>query len=472
MKKAPSEKRAFDWLGRWLYKIGAPSSRWIEKIYGRWLQQQPEQRDWASDADWAQLQQEPIRSRALLYAMTLVIFLLIIWSALAYVDEVARGEGKVIPSRQLQIVQSFDGGVVSEILVREGEVVDEGQLLLRIDPARFLSSFRENRAQFLSLQAKATRLQALSSSVAFVPSEELLTEAPDIADEETRLYRAALNELEEQLSISRNQLQQREEELNEVRAKLTQARRALELSTQELNVTRPLLSSGAISEVEILRLERDLSRADGDVKQSAAQYSRLQAAVAESEGKLREVTLVAHNKWRTELADTLGKLSSLSESSTGLADRIKYAEIRAPVRGTVQRLFVNTVGGVVQPGREVLEMVPLDDQLLIEAKVAPRDIAFLRPGQPAIVKFTAYDFVVYGGLQGTLEHISADTITDERDNTFYLVRVRTERAGFDPALPIMPGMTTQVDILTGKKTILSYLLKPVLRARQNALTER
>ena len=142
------------------------------------------------------------------------------------------------------------------------------------------------------------------------------------------------------------------------------------------------------------------------------------------------------------------------------------------MRGTVQRLFVNTVGGVVQPGNQVLEMIPLDDQLLIEAKVSPKDIAFLRPGQPAIVKFTAYDFVVYGGLKGTLEHISADTITDERDNTFYLVRVRTERAGFDPALPIMPGMTTQVDILTGKKTVLAYLLKPVLRAKQNALTER
>lgn len=466
------EKRFFDKLGSYLYRFGAPASRWIDRLYGRWLKQPVQRQDWVSDADWAQLEQEPLRARALLYGMALVIVLLIIWSAFAKVDEVARGEGKVIPSRQLQVIQSFDGGVVNEILVQEGQVVEEGQLLLRIDPTRFISTFRENRAQYLSLQSKAMRLQALTSETPLVFPDDLQQESPEITAEESRLYQAALRELEEQLSISNTQLQQREEELNEVRAKVVQATRAFELASKELAVTRPLLASGAISEVEILRLERDVSGTDGELKQSKAQLSRIQAAVAEAEGKLREVRLTVQSKWRTDLAETLGKLSSLSESSTGLADRIKYAEIRAPVRGTIQRLFTNTVGGVVQPGREVLEMVPLDDQLLVEAKISPKDIAFLHPGQPAIVKFTAYDFVVYGGLQGTLEHISADTITDERENTFYLVRVRTDRAGFDPTLPIMPGMMTQVDILTGKKTVLSYMLKPVLRAKQNALTER
>lgn len=472
MMNTTREKNAFDWLGKYLYRFGAPASRRLDCLYDRWLKQPAHRQDWVSDGDWAQLEQEPVRTRALLYTIACVVAMLLVWSAFASIDEVARGEGKVIPSRQLQVIQSFDGGVVNEILVYEGQIVEEGQLLLRIDPTRFISSFRENRAQFLSLQAKAIRLQALTSETPLVFPADLQEEAPEITREEFRLYQSAVKELDEQLSISNTQLQQREEELNEVRAKVVQARRALELSSQELTLTRPLLNSGAISEVEILRLERDVSRSDGELKQSNAQLSRIQAAVAEAEGKLREVKLTVNNKWRTELSETLGKLSSVSESSTGLADRIKYAEIRAPVRGTVQRLFTNTVGGVVQPGREVLEMVPLDDQLLIEAKVSPKDIAFLRPGQPAIVKFTAYDFVIYGGLNGTLEHISADTITDERDNTFYLVRVRTDRAGFDPTLPIMSGMMTQVDILTGKKTVLSYLLKPVLRAKQNALTER
>ena len=470
---ASRDKIWFERIGRWLDKLGLPATRYIDKAYARWLDPLHEQpKDWVTDSDWAKLQQEPVRARALLRVIALIIFLLIVWAAFAPLDEVARGEGKVIPSSQLQIIQSFDGGVVQEVLVREGQVVEKGDLLLRIDPTRFISTFRENRAEYLSLQARAARLQALTSNTALVFADDLLTDAPDIVNHERSLYESNRKELDEQLSIARSQLDQRSEELNEVRAKLTQVTRALELSTQELNVTKPLLASGAISEVEILRLEGDVSNARGEREQALSQESRLVLAVQESEGKLRETELLASNKWRNELSEVLSKIASLSETSTGLADKIKYAEIRSPVRGTVQRVFTNTVGGVVQPGHEVVEMVPLDDQLLIEAKVSPKDIAFLHPGQEAIVKFTAYDFVVYGGLKGKVEHISPDTITDEKERTFYIVRVRTERAGFDPSLPIMPGMMTQVDILTGKKTVLAYLLKPVLRAQQNAMTER
>jgi len=470
---ASRDKIWFERIGRWLNKLGLPATHYIDKAYARWLDPLHEQpKDWVTDSDWAKLQQEPIRARALLRVIALIIFLLIVWAAVAPLDEVARGEGKVIPSSQLQVIQSFDGGVVQEVLVREGQVVEKGDLLLRIDPTRFISTFRENRAEYVSLQARAARLQALTSNTTLVFAEDLVADAPDIVNHERSLYESNRKELDEQLSISRSQLDQRAEELNEVRAKLTQVTRALELSTQELTVTKPLLASGAISEVEILRLEGDVSNARGEREQALSQESRLVLAVQESQGKLRETELLASNKWRNELSEVLSKIASLSETSTGLADKIKYAEIRSPVRGTVQRVFTNTVGGVVQPGHEVVEMVPLDDQLLIEAKVSPKDIAFLHPGQEAIVKFTAYDFVVYGGLKGKVEHISPDTITDEKERTFYIVRVRTERAGFDPSLPIMSGMMTQVDILTGKKTVLAYLLKPVLRAQQNAMTER
>lgn len=463
----------FEKIGRWLDKLGIPASRFIEKMFARWLSfQDIQQRDWVTEADWARLQQEPVKAQFLLRVIAWICLILLIWAAFAKIDEVARGEGKVIPSSQLQVVQSFDGGVVQEVLVKEGQIVDKGDLLLRIDPTRFISTFRENRAEFLSLQAKAARLQALTSNVDFQLPKGLAEESPDIAQHEANLYASNRKELDEQLSIAKSQLTQREEELNEVRAKLTQVSRALELAQQELNVTRPLLASGAISEVEILRLEGEVSNAKGEKEQALAQEQRLISAIEESQSKLRETELLATNKWRAELSEVLSKIASLSETSTGLADKIKYAEIRAPVRGTVQRVFTNTVGGVVQPGHEVIEMVPLDDQLIIEAKVSPKDIAFLHPGQEAIVKFTAYDFVIYGGLRGKVEHISADTITDEKERTYYIVRVRTDRAGFDPSLPIMPGMMTQVDILTGKKTVLAYLLKPVLRAKENAMTER
>lgn len=467
------DKRLFERVGQWLDKLGIPASRYIDKLYARWLDPIHEQpNDWIVDADWARLQQEPVRARLLLRAIALIILLLLLWAAFAEVDEVARGEGKVIPSSQLQVIQSFDGGVVEEVLVHEGQVVEKGDLLLRIDPTRFVSSYRENRAEYLALQARAARLQALTSDTELSIPEQIAKESPDIVAHERSLYEASRRELDEQRVIARSQLEQRQQELNEVRAKLTQATRTLELTSQELAVTRPLLASGAISEVEILRLEATVAKAKGDKEQSLAQESRLMLAVEEAEGKLREVELNTRNKWRAELSDVLSKVATLGESSTGLADRIKYAEIRAPVRGTIQRIYTNTLGGVVQPGREVVEMVPLDDQLLVEAKVSPRDIAFLHPGQKAIVKFTAYDFVIYGGLNGTVELISPDAITDEKDRTFYIVRVRTDRSGFDPTLPIIPGMMTQVDILTGKKTVLSYLLKPVLRAKQNALTER
>lgn len=463
----------FEKIGRFLDKTGIPASRLIDKAFARWLAfKAVDQRDWVTEADWAKLQQEPVRARLLLRVIAYIMLLLFIWAAFAEIDEVARGEGKVIPSSQLQVIQSFDGGVVEEVLVKEGQVVNKGDLLLRIDPTRFIATYRENRAEYLSLQARASRLQALTSNTEFQLPQNILDESPDIADHERKLYLSNQKELDEQLSIAKSQLTQREEELNEVRAKLVQVSRALELAQQELNVTKPLLASGAISEVEILRLEGEVSNASGEKQQALAQEQRLISAIDESQSKLRETELLVTNKWRTELSEVLSKVASLTESSSGLADKIKLAEIRSPVRGTVQRVFTNTVGGVVQPGHEVIEMVPLDDQLLIEAKVSPKDIAFLHPDQEAIVKFTAYDFVVYGGLKGKVEHISADTITDEKDRTYYIVRVRTDRAGFDPSLPIMPGMMTQVDILTGKKTVLAYLLKPVLRAKQNAMTER
>ena len=217
--------------------------------------------------------------------------------------------------------------------------------------------------------------------------------------------------------------------------------------------------------MDILRLERDLSNADGERRQAKARAHQIEA-------RTREIELAARNRWRIELTETLAQLNGLDENISGLADRVKFAEIRSPVNGTVQRIFFNTIGGVVQPGNAVAEIVPADDLLLVEAKIAPKDIAFLRPGLPAIIKFNAYDFSVYGGMPATLQHISPDTITDDRGNTFYLVRAATDAKNFRDGLAIIPGMTLQLDILTGKKTVLSYLLKPVLRAKANAMTER
>lgn len=411
-------------------------------------------------------------SRLIVRAALLVVLMLLVWAAFARIDEVTRGDGRVIPSRQLQVVQSLDGGVVTEILVSEGQTVEPGDVLLRLEEVRASSDVRETAAQGFALKARQARLRALAEGARFSPPSAGGAEEAHIVEEERRLYEARLSELATTLSINQQQLQQRQQELSEMRARKTSADSNRELAQQELVKTRPLLATGAVSEVEILRLERDVAKSRGDAEQATAQIARVQAAIGEAQRKIQETELVFRNDARKELAEVVGKINALNQGAVGLADKVDKAQVRSPVRGRVQRLLANTVGGVVQPGKDIVEIVPLDDALVLETKVSPRDIAFIHPEQKATVRLTAYDFAVYGGLEAVVENISPDTVVDDRGNAFYLVRVRTERDQFNERLPIIPGMTAEVDILTGRKTVLSYLLKPVLRAHAHALRER
>lgn len=429
-------------------------------------------RDFVVDADAAVVAQDPLRARRVIKIVGIALAVALLWAAIAQVDEITKGDGKVIPSRQLQVVQSLDGGIVSEILAKEGDTVKEGQVLLKIDSTRFMSSFKEGRATYLALLAKSARLRALGDGVDFVPPPEVVAEDPKLAEQERTLYVNRKAELDSQLGMARQQLSQRSNELSESRARYDQASQGFELTSRELNLTRPLLQSGAVSDVELLRLQRDVSRYSGERNQAASQINRLQAAINEAKHKIEDVELEFKNQSRNELAETQSKLKSLGEGNVALSDKVKQADIKSPVNGTVKRIFYNTVGGVVQSGKDIVEVVPLEEALLLEARVLPKDIAFLHPGQRANVKLTAYDFTIYGGLEGKLEHISADSVLDEKGNAFYIVRVRTTRPDFGADLPIIPGMTAEVDIVTGKKSVLSYLLKPVLRAKQYAMTER
>lgn len=454
-------------------------SRFFSRVFDRLLDgaeknEQHHEHDFHRDAEWAVGQSQARGARIITWVTTLSILALLIWAGFSEIDEVTRGEGKVIPSRQVQILQSLDGGIISEMLVQEGQQVKEGDLMARVDSTRFTSSLKENRAQFLGLRAQAARLQALAEGKPFVPPKEVLSEAPEVVAQEEAIYRSRLMEMEASIGVYREQLSQRSQELNEVRSRRELAGQSYDLTKKELDATRPLAKTGAVSDVELLRLERDLTRYKSERDSAGLQIPRIQSAIQEAQRKLQEVTLNLRNQASQELSDINVKLSSLSEGAVGLEDRVRQAELRSPVNGTVKRIFINTVGGVVQPGKEVMEIVPNDDALLLEAKIQPRDIAFLFPGQPALVKFTAYDFSIYGGLEARLEHIAADSITDEKGNAYYVIRVRTLKNSFgdNANMPIIPGMVAQVDIITGKKTILNYLLKPVLRAKSNALTER
>ncbi|RII81859.1 HlyD family type I secretion periplasmic adaptor subunit [Neopusillimonas maritima] len=425
------------------------------------------------DAQWAISEQQASGSRILLWFSLVVIAAFFIWASLAQIDEVVKGSGKVVPSRQVQIIQSLDGGIVEELMVRTGEEVQAGQVLLRIDTTRFSSSLGESRAEWLALLAKAARLQALAENMPFQAPEIVLEESPEVAAMERELWQKRTEELAIAINIARDQLVQRQQELRETQANLAQAASSCQLTSRELNVTRPLLKSGAVSEVDLLRLQRDVAKFCGEEQAAKAQIERLQAAISESQSKLEEAEISIRNTARDELSDVRSRLAALSQSQLALADRVRLADIRSPVNGTVKTVLTNTVGGVVEPGEEVLEIVPNDDTLLLDVRVSPRDIAFLHPNQEAEVRFTAYDFAVYGGLDGEVEQIGADTFTDEDGNAYYNIKVRTDQNYVrNPDNPIIPGMVADVSILTGKRTVMQYLLKPILRAKNNALTER
>lgn len=441
-----------------------------ESLFKQW-QQHGSHENWVNEAEWARINQTPLRARTLLYAIIVVFMLLIFWAAVAPLDEIARGDGKVIPSQKLQTLQSLDGGLVQEIRVREGQIVQAGEVLVKVDPTRFIASFSESRSQLVNLTAEVARLTALvtDSELEF---PELLNDYPNIVEREQRIYQFSLEELNEQQQALANQIDQKQQEFNEAKAAVEQHSKTLTLTEHELEVTKPLLESGAVSDIDILRLEREVVRVQGELNRAKATQARSQAAIKEAMNKQNEIRLTLTNRWRNQLSDSSAKLDALMKAEQGLEDKVLQADIRSPVHGTIQRLHVNTVGGVITPGRDVVDIVPLDDKLVVEARIPPKDIAFIKGGQNAMIRFSAYDFSIYGGVIAEVSHISADTITDEKDQTYYLVQLTTEYSNLHQDLLIIPGMTTQVDIVTGKRTVLMYLLKPLLRAKATALSER
>jgi membrane fusion protein, adhesin transport system len=429
-----------------------------------------------TDANAAILANTPKGGRVILLAAAAFITTMLSWASIAEIDEVTKGEGKVIPSSQVQIVQNLEGGILSEILVKEGQTVSKDQVLLRIDDTRFSSSLRESRLQILAMMAKAARLKAeADGETKFTLPPEVVKEAPKLGNQEQSLFESRLRELKASTDILTQQVTQRKQEVAELRAKEKHLTISHANARKELNLKRPLANKGAISPVEILQVESRVAELQGELEATRLAIPRVQSTLKEARQKVEEAKLRFRNEARAQYNEVAPELERISESSVALEDRVRRTSVRSPVRGTVKQLLINTVGGVIQPGAELVEIVPLEDTLLIETKIRPQDIAFLRPGQEATIKFTAYDFAIYGGLTAKVEHISADTIADEKGDSYYQVRLRTEKnflGSETKPLPIIPGMVAEVDVLTGKKTILDYLLKPVLRAKDRALSER
>ncbi len=410
---------------------------------------------------------------SIITAISLVLFVL--WAALAVIDEVTKGDAQVIPSSRIQLIQSLDGGVVSEILVREGQVVEKDQVLLRIDNVSAETGLREREARYNYLQGMVARLDAEIMGTELKFPEVLQQKAPQVITEQIQQYNLRQSQRAAELSVLESQVSQRNQEVREMGARLQQLRSNLALKEEELNMRRPLVAQGVMSKVELLRIEGEVTDLRGEINTISTAVPRAKSAVAEAQQRIGEVKAKFRSEAQNELAAAKAEMDSLTQILRGGEDKVQRTQLRSPVRGTVKQITANTVGGVIKPGEDVMEIVPLNDTLLIEAKVPPKDIAFIRPNQVAIVKITAYDYSIYGGLNGVVEGISADTIQNEKGESFYRVTIRTREnvmAHNGKELPIIPGMTANVQILTGRKSVLDYLLKPIMKARQEALRER
>lgn len=459
----------------------------------RHVNRQPSEAElpYVDDINAALLESTPTHSRRLLYLIAAVTLAFVLWAAWAEVDEVTVGQGRVIPSQQTQVVQNLEGGILAEIFVTEGQQVARGEPLLRLDDTRFRSDLRGSEEERASLQGLVARLQAQLASVNVKGSGEQLQVRIEpqplllpagfaerfaaLAEREQQALDSQLQSLADQLAAAEQLAAQRAQEARELESRISHLQQSNRLVQEELRLTAPLAKEGAVSRVELIKLERQVNDLQSELAAARLNLPKIRFAQGEARAKRDELV----SRFRAETRETLNQkeadLAKLSESQVGIQDRVERTLLGSPVHGTIKKIHINTVGGVVQPGMAIMEIVPQEESLLIEARVQPKDIAFLRPGLPAIVKFSAYDFAIYGGLSGTLEHISADTIEDEEKKPFYLVRVRTERSylgDVQQGLPIIPGMLAQVDVITGKKSVLDYLLKPILRARQQALRER
>ncbi|WP_372782897.1 HlyD family type I secretion periplasmic adaptor subunit [Litorivivens sp.] len=423
----------------------------------------------------AVLERSPKQLLTVLYVMVALVVVALVWAAWAELDVVVRGGGKVIPARQVQQVQSLEGGVVAEILVREGDLVKMNQPLLKLSDVAFASSFQENRLKYFELVARSKRLQAEAFDDEFDDGDAVSPEVVALINSEKSLFQSNRQQLVETLSIYRQQIQQQQRSLEEAQSKLRQLQRTLKLVREEIAIKKPLMQEKIISEVEFLQLRQRESELEGEIEISSITVPRLRSSIEEARGKLGQSELDFRNEAKRELNEVLAEISRIEQAQNALEDRVMRTVLRSPVNGVVKRLHANSLGGVVQPGTHVLEIVPLGDSLLVEARIKPADIATIEVGQLARLKFSAYDFAIHGSLTGLVKFISADTITDDDGSSFYIVRIAPDRdylGKTEGRLPIKVGMTTEIDVVTGKKTILSYLLKPINRGLQNALREQ
>ncbi|WP_038070816.1 HlyD family type I secretion periplasmic adaptor subunit [Hydrogenovibrio kuenenii] len=431
--------------------------------------------EFMSSLSQAALEKPTIGSQVMVWLIFLVIVFLVVWASFTSLDKIIRGEGKVVPSSQIQVVQNLEGGIVSNLFVRTGDKVRKGETLLKLDNTQYSSSFGEAETQKYDLEAQAERLKAEAFDKPFI--EKYPSDDPNVTrmfDREKTLYLNQLNQLKTNIHILEQQIVQHRSELEEAHNQSKQLKKSYELLQKEIQIMAPLVKEGIASQVDLLKTRRDANDAYTKLESTRISIPKLESAVREAESKQKEAKQDFQNKAQEKLNEVLAKLEQIENSQTAIEDKVRRTNIRSPVNGVINQLMVSTIGEVVKPGSDIIKIVPDDASLVLETKIQPSDIGFVYPGLKAKVKFTAYDFSIYGGLEGTVENISADTIVDDKGNSFYIARIKTNKnhLGTDKKpLYLLPGMQATVDIVVGKQTIMDYLIKPIIKAKDLALRE-
>jgi adhesin transport system membrane fusion protein len=423
----------------------------------------------------AVLEDTPSRLRSVLLFWIIAVVFFLLWAGLSPIDEIVRGEGTVIPGGENQMIQHLEGGMLSAILVKEGQKVKADDILLRVDNLKSSSTYESSQYKSAELRARLVRLRAEASGSAFSPSAEDMAKIPMQIMQERSLYQSNLQGLQSQLSGLNDQLTQKQNEKLETQGRIADQKHTLALIKEEVAITEPMVAQGIKPKVEFLKLQRDMSDVSQNYNALIASIPRINAAMDEIRSKIRETRSTYTTKAQLDLNQAATEYKRVGAESSELADQVTRTVVKSPINGIVQKIYVNTVGGVIKPGDNLIEIVPTEGGLLVEAKVKPADIAFIYPGQNAIVKVTAYDFSIYGSLHGKVVTISPDTVTDKKDNVYYVVKIQTDKKYLgtkSKPLKIIPGMMVNVDIVTGQKTILQYILKPILKAKQYTFTER
>lgn len=428
------------------------------------------------DDDFSPADGIPWFNHLLLYSIAGLLLLFLLWANFAQLEEVARGQGQVVPSSEVQVIQSLEGGLIEGFLVKEGDRVEKGQPILRLHNEQAKSDLGSTQKKYLGILASITRLQAEADGrEEFDFPDNVMTGVPESVQAERDAFAANRKQRQDQLNVLEQQKSQREQEVAELRRRVSDISSVLKLAQDERNMVAPMVERGAANKMELLQLDRNIAQQRAELNGLRLALPRTEASAREAQERINEVNSGFRATAQRELTEKTVELNAIKQSLSAYEDRSDRTEIKSPMTGIVQDIKITTVGAVAKAGETIMEIVPLDDELVIEARIKPSDIAFISEGQKAVVRLSSYDFSIYGALDGKVTGISADSFTNDKGESFYRVRVSTDRSKIQKAgteYDIKPGMQATVDVITGEKTVMHYLLKPFVKASQTALRER